>query len=129
MRRNVCGIHLAIKGKKEQKDLKNPTLIFIIEKFTLYLIVTFCLNLHFRQIRYAKNFFAPGKQCYNKKDHNLFPVKDTVTLKFTFFLKKKFFQKYIVFVIYYICILKKKKKILYKSCRKRIQNVRITKFI
>ena len=28
-------------------------------------------------------------------------VKDTVTLKFTFFLKNIFFQKYIVFVIYY----------------------------
>ena len=37
----------------------------------------------------------------NNDDDDFELVKDTVTLKFTFFLKKIFFHKYIVFVIYY----------------------------
>ena len=36
--------------------------------------------------------------CQSSGAHN---IKDTVTLKFTFFLKNIFFHKYIVFVIYY----------------------------
>ena len=38
---------------------------------------------------------------YKKTECRMFNLKDTVTLKFTFFLKNIFFHRYIVFVIYY----------------------------